>query len=166
MAKKSKGFGEILLQQQWANASERSFDNLKQKVNRSYGKDIKLVMNQGEIVKMSEVLEDFLSPYTDIANNKQGLQVLFSMGMLAWNIALMPAEIRSKMLEQAFATLGQGQDPQNIAAGKDLVEELIERKQEFFAHNQRRIISFELQYVAHGDYHISVASTMPASGSS
>jgi hypothetical protein len=164
MAKKSKGFGEILLQQQWENASERSFDNLKQKVNRSYGKDIKLVMNQGEIVKMSEVLEDFLSPYTDIANNKQGLQVLFSMGMLAWNIALMPAEKRTEMLDQAFATLGQGQDPRNMAEGKDLVEELIERKQEFFAHNQRRIISFELQYVAHGDYHISVASTMPDAG--
>lgn len=161
MGKKSKGFGEILLQQQWANASDRSFDNLQRKVNRSYGKDVKLIMNQGEIVKMSEVLEDFLSPYTDIADDKQGLQVLFSMGMLAWNIALMPAEKRTEMLNQAFATLGQWQDPQDIAVGKELVEELIERKAELFANNQRRIVSFELEYVAHGDYHISVASTMP-----
>jgi hypothetical protein len=161
MGKKSKGFGEILLQQQWANASDRSFDNLQRRVNRSYGKDVKLIMNQGEIVKMSEVLEDFLSPYTDIADDKQGLQVLFSMGMLAWNIALMPAEKRTEMLNQAFATLGQWQDPHNITVGKELVEELIERKAELFANNQRRIVSFELEYVAHGDYHISVASTMP-----
>jgi hypothetical protein len=161
MGKKSKGFGEILLQQQWANASDRSFDNLQRRVNRSYGKDVKLIMNQGEIVKMSEVLEDFLSPYTDIADDKQGLQVLFSMGMLAWNIALVPAEKRTEMLNQAFATLGQWQDPHNITVGKELVEELIERKVELFANNQRRIVSFELEYVAHGDYHISVASTMP-----
>ena len=161
MAKKSKGFGEILLQQQWANASDRSFEKLKKNVNRSYGKDVKLVMNQGEIVKMSEVLEDFVEPYTDSTLNKHGLEMLFSMGVLAWNIALMPAEKRIEMVNEAFAATMPDRDPEDIAVGKDFVEELIHRKEKFFADNQRMIMNFELQYVARGEYHISVASTMP-----
>jgi hypothetical protein len=161
MAKKSKGFGEILRQEQWGNASERSFDNLKQKVNRSYGKDVKLIMNRGEIVKMSEVLEDFVEPYADSTLNKQGLEMLFSMGVLAWNIALMPAETRIEMVNEAFAATMPDRDLEDIAVGKDFVEELIQRKENFFADNQRMIMNFELQYVSRGEYHISVASTMP-----
>jgi hypothetical protein len=161
MAKKSKGFGEILLQQQWANASDRSFDKLKQKVNRSFGNEIELVMNQGEAVKMSEVLENFVSPYTDVAYNKQGLEMLFSMGILAWNIALMPEEKRIEMVNQAFSATMPNEDPESVAVGKNLVTELIERKERLFADNRRMIMNFELQYVARGDYHISVASTMP-----
>jgi hypothetical protein len=161
MAKKSKGFGEILRQEQWGNASERSFDNLKKKVNRSFGKDVTLVMNQGGIVKMSEVLEDFVEPYTDGTLNKHGLEMLFSMGALAWNIALMPKEKRIKMLAEAFSSIMPNSDPEDIAFGKDLVDKLIQRKEEFFADNQRMIMNFELQYVSHGEYHISVASTMP-----
>jgi hypothetical protein len=161
MAKKSKGFSEILLQEQWANASDRSFDKLKQKVNRSYGKDVKLIVNQGEIVKMSEVLEDFVEPYTDDTLNKHGLEMLFSMGVLAWNIALMPKEKRTEMLNEAFTATMPDADPDDIAFGKNLVEEMIDRKDKFFADNHRMIMNFELQYVARGEYHISVASTMP-----
>ena len=162
MAKKSKkGFSEILLQQQWANASDRSFDRLKQKVNRSYGKNVKLVMNEGEIVKMSEVLEDFIEPYTDDSLNKHGLQMLISMGILAWNIALMPKEKRTEMLNESFAATMPDADPDDIAFGKNMVEEMIDRKNKFFADNQRMIMNFELQYVSRGQYHISVASTMP-----
>jgi hypothetical protein len=162
MAKKSKGFSEILLQQQWSNASDRSFDKLKQKVNRSFGKDVKLVMNQGEIVKMSEVLEDFVEPYTDDTLNKHGLEMLFSMGVLAWNIALVPKEKRSEMVNEAFLSIMPNSDPDDIAFGKDLVEQLIDRKEKLFADNQRMIMNFELQYVSRGEYHISVASTMPS----
>jgi hypothetical protein len=162
MAKKPKGFSEILLQQQWTNASERSFDKLKKKVNRSYGRDVELVMNQGEIVKMSEVLEDFVEPYNDDTLNKHGIQMLLSMGVLAWNIALMPKEERIEMVAEAFAAIMPDSDPEDITFGKNLVDELIKRKDKFFADNQRTIVNFELQYVSRGEYHISVASTMPS----
>jgi hypothetical protein len=161
MAKKSKGFSEILLQEQWSNASDRSFARLKQKVNRSYGKDIKLVVNQGEIVKMSEVLEDFVEPYSDDRLDKHGLEMLFSMGIMAWNIALMPKEKRVEMVNEAFAAIMPTSDAADLAFGKDLIEQMVDRKDKFFADNQRMIMSFELQYVSHGEYHISVASTMP-----
>lgn len=161
MAKKSKGFSEILLQEQWSNASDRSFDRLKQKVNRSYGKDVKLIVNQGEIVKMSEVLEDFVDPYIDDRLDKHGLEMLFSMGIMAWNIALMPEKIRVEMVKEAFSSIVPNSDADDIAFGKHLIEQMIERKDKFFADNQRMIMNFELQYVSRGEYHISVASTMP-----
>lgn len=163
MARKSKGFSEILLQEQWSNASDRSFDRLKQKVNRSYGKDVKLIVNQGEIVKMSEVLEDFVEPYIDDRLDKHGLEMLFSMGIMAWNIALMPAEKRVEMVNEAFSAIMPASDAADVEFGKDLIEQMVDRKDKFFADNQRMIMNFELQYVSRGEYHISVASTMPKS---
>jgi hypothetical protein len=163
MAKKSKGFSEILLQEQWSNASDRSFDRLKQKVNRSYGKEIQLVMNQGEMVKMSEVLEDFIEPYSDDSLNKHGLEMLLTMGMLAWNIALMPAATRIEMKSEALARMLPSIGLDDIAFTRNFLNELIDRKDNFFADNQRMIMNFELQYVSRGEYHISVASTMPKS---
>jgi hypothetical protein len=163
MAKKPKGFSEILLQEQWANASDRSFDRLKKKVDRSYGKDVKLIVNQGEIVKMSEVLEHFVDPYSDDRLDKHGLEMLFSMGIMAWNIAMMPKETRVEMIEEALSSIIPTSDADDIAFTKDLIEQMIDRKDKFFADNQRMIVNFELQYVSRGEYHISVASTMPES---
>jgi hypothetical protein len=54
------------------------------------------------------------------------------------------------------------QSAQSTETGKNFILELIDRKDKFFANNQRRIVSFDLQYVSLGDYHISVASTMPS----
>jgi hypothetical protein len=88
--------------------------------------------------------------------------MLFSMGILAWNIALVPKEKRIAMVNEAFLSIMPNSDPDDIAFGKDLVEQLIDRKEKLFADNQRMIMNFELQYVSRGEYHISVASTMPS----
>lgn len=163
MAKKSKGFSELLRQEQWGNASDRSFAGLKKKVDRSYGKDVKLIVNQGEIVKMSEVLENFVDPFSDVRLDKHRLKMLFSIGIMAWNIAIMPKETRVEMVEEALSSITLASDADDIAFTKDLIEQMIDRKDKFFADNHRMIVNFELQYVTRGEYYISVASTMPQS---
>jgi hypothetical protein len=162
MAKEFKGFGKVPPRKQLKNASDRSFDNLRQNVARNYGEDVKLLMNPDRATKMSEVLENFVSPYMDVTERKQELQVLFSLGVLAWNIALEPVEQRAETIEKGVKMVFANQSTQSTETGKNFIVELIDRKDRFFADNQRRIVSFELQYVSLGDYHITVASTMPS----
>jgi hypothetical protein len=162
MAKEFKGFGKVPPRRQSKNAIDQSFDNLRQKVARNYGKDVTLLMNPDRANKMSEVLENFVSPYMDVSESKEELQVLFSMGMSAWNIALEPVEQRAETIEKFVNKVFRTQSAKSAEVGKNFILELIDRKNEFFATNQRRIISFDLDYISLGEYHISVASTMPA----
>jgi hypothetical protein len=162
MAKEFKGFGKAPLRRQSKNGVDRSFDNLRQKVARNYGKDVTLLMNPDRANKMSEVLENFVSPYMDVSESKEELQILFAMGMSAWNIALEPVEQRAEIIEQFVNKIFHTQSTKSAEVGKNFILELIDRKNELFSTNQRRIISFDLDYISLGEYHISVASTMPA----
>ncbi len=162
MAKEFKGFGKVPSKRQSKNAIDRSFDNLRQNVAKNYGEDITLLMNPDKATKMSEVLENFVSPYMDVTESKEGLQILFSMGMSAWNIALEPVEQRAETIEQFVNKVFRTQSAKSTEVGKNFIVELIDRKDKLFANNQRRIISFDLDYISVGEYHISVASTMPS----
>jgi chaperone required for assembly of F1-ATPase len=162
MAKEFKGFGKVPPKRQSKNAIDRSFDNLRQNVAKNYGEDITLLMNPDKATKMSEVLENFVSPYMDVTESKEGLQILFSMGMSAWNIALEPVEQRAETIEQFVNKVFRTQSAKSTEVGKNFIVELIDRKNKLFVNNQRRIISFDLDYISVGEYHISVASTMPS----
>lgn len=165
MAKEFKGFGKAPSRRQSKNAInaiDRSFDNLRRNVARNYGEDVTLLMNPNQAAKMSEVLENFVSPYMDVTASKEELQVLFSMGMSAWNIALEPVAERAEIIEKFVDKVFRTQSAKSSEVGKNFILELIDRKNKSFANNQRRIISFDLDYISMGEYHISVASTMPS----
>src|SRR4051812_46828121 len=44
--------------------------------------------------KMSEVLEDFIEPYRDMADGENALRKLLTLALLAWNAALLPEDRR------------------------------------------------------------------------
>jgi hypothetical protein len=162
MAKEFKGFGKVPPQKQLKNITDRSFDNLRQNVARNYGEEVTLLMNSNKAIKMSEVLENFVSPYMNATEREPELKILFSIGVLAWNLALEPVEQRADLIEKAVKMIFSNQSAQGVETGKNFILELIDRKDKFFDNNQRRIVSFDLQYVSLGEYHISVASTMPS----
>ena len=47
-------------------------------------------------IKMSEVIENFIEPYMDLANTEENLRKLLTLAGLAWNTALFPKEERAK----------------------------------------------------------------------
>ena len=109
--------------------------------------------------KMSEVLDDFIEPYRESADSEDSFRKLLNLGMLAWNVALLPEGERptviDKMLRVGFSRASEA----DLAQAKTFVETLVRRKLERFAPNQRTIISFELTDTGDG-YHLSVASTL------
>jgi hypothetical protein len=119
----------------------------------------KLVVNPPGQERMSDVLDDFVSPYADSAATKEEFETLLTLAITAWNAALLPEAERSQMLEEV---LGKGLPGFPKSLRKDLrafVDELIIRKLTHFAANRRAIVDFTLQETRAG-YHLSVASTL------
>ena len=107
---------------------------------------------------MSDVLEDFVEPYRDTVDTKDAFQKLLTLGMMAWNAALLPAKEQQNMLQQLLDGL-----PHTSAEDKKVLavflRELIKRKLKYFSQNRRAFLSIDLQETGDG-YYLSVASTL------
>ena len=107
----------------------------------------------GDGTKMSEVLEEFVEPYLQFAETKEAYQKLITTAIVAWNVMLFPEKDRSSSLDELLATL-----PKNVRKdGKQVIEELMVRKERFFSQYKRMIIDFEVTDTGNG-WHLSVMS--------
>jgi hypothetical protein len=164
MAKKSREFSELVRQQKWEKASNKSFEKLQKTVKQDFGEDVQMVRNMEGLAKMSEVLKDFIRPYADIPQNKKELQRLLETVVTAWDLAFMPKEKRESELDQIFASMlkkaKKNIDKEDLATSRALIEDFIDRKLKYFADEQRQVIDFQVEYLGRGEYHLSVASAM------
>ncbi len=168
MARKSKDFGKLLRQQPLSQVQQNGMEQLEKKVKTGPlgNKFAGIVANpQGE-VKMSEVLESFVEPYLDSAETRKEKQMLLEIAVIAWNLAIMPEADRQPLINQMLEAGVKSKDPVAQQEMKAFFEELIDRKQKFFAQNQRFIVDFQLQDAGR-QFHLSVASTLsnPLAGS-
>ncbi len=159
MAKKSRGFAELLRQKQAERTQQNALEKLQQKVQQGLLSEglTGIASPQGEI-KMSEVLEEFVEPYLDFARNRSQREKLFNLAVAAWNLALMPENERQQIIDQGI----EGTVGNDLLARQDIgefIDELIARKQTLFAENKRHIVEFQLQDTGK-TLHLSVASTL------
>jgi hypothetical protein len=157
MAKKSKGFRELLSQESPASIERQSFSALEKKLARD-GISPKFVPSPkgGSI---SDALRELVKPYLNVAEDRKSLETLFAMGIFAWNVSVAAKEDRQDLFDK-FQISMQNQDADMVEEGKALIQTLIERKEQLFPDNHRTIMNFELKYTGRGNYHISVASTI------
>lgn len=105
-------------------------------------------------IKMSEVLEEFVEPYRKFAETKEAYRKLLTTAIIAWNVTLFPEKDRSSRLEELVVTL-----PEDVRKdGRQIIEELMVRKERFFSQHRRMIIDFEVADTG-GEWHLSVMST-------
>jgi hypothetical protein len=157
MAKKSRGFAELLKQKQAERTQQNALGKLQQKVQQGPLSErlTGMVASPQGAIKMSEVLEEFVEPYLDFAQNRSQREKLFSIAVIAWNLALMPENERQQIIEQGTT----GNDPLARQDAREFIDELIARKQTLFAENKRYIVEFQLQDTGK-TLHLSVASTL------
>jgi thymidine phosphorylase len=161
MARKSKGFGELLSQQREEKIHREGLAKLQDKVQQGAlgDKFAGMVENPKGEVKMSEVLESFVEPYLDAARNHSQREKLFGIAMVAWNLALMPEGDRPSLIDRMVKAGIQSNDRLAQQDTREIINEMIVRKQKFFADNKRCIVDFQLQDVGN-QFHLSVASTL------
>lgn len=158
MAKRSKGFGEPL-HQHLNKQQQRSMDKLARRVKSNLKDQVAgVVVNPKGQAKMSDILEAFIEPYLDSACDLEQRRKLFAMAAFAWNLALFPEDEQQQELEQIVEQLSAG-DQRLRQNTKEILEELIERKQQYFRKHQRYILDFELTETR-SDFHLSVVSSM------
>jgi len=106
-------------------------------------------------VKMSEVLREFVEPYYEGGATKEVYNKLLTLGVAAWNAALLPPDEREDFVDEVLEVV----PPEVRAAMKLLIANMIARKEREFAWCRRSIIEFTLDDWG-DEWHIKVASTL------
>ena len=104
-------------------------------------------------IKMSEVLEEFVKPYRELAETEEAYRNLITVAAIAWNVTLFNKKERLSWLDKQLLTLPE--DEREV--GREIIEELVVRKERFFSQYRRMIIDFEVADIGR-DWHLSVIS--------
>ena len=119
--------------------------------------------------KMSEQLLAFVEPYASVADTEEAYHKLLMVAIVAWNVALEPAEKRSTALTPFLKSLG-GEGSPGARDFLEIVGALIKRKDADprFAQDSRVIVNFTVTETPTGPS-LQVLSAVPpeklASGS-
>ncbi len=114
-----------------------------------------VVVRPSPQLKMSQVIFDFIEPYQESARSDAEFRNLVTLGLVAWNAALLPREERERTLDQIISK----SVPDGAEEFRQIVHEMIERKLRCFAHIKRLIVAHELTFTEHGPY-LFVSSTL------
>ena len=102
-------------------------------------------------IKMSEVLEEFVEPYRELAETEEAYRNLITVAAIAWNVMLFNKKERLSWLDKLLLTLPEDERE----GGREIIEELIVRKEMFFSQYRRMIIDFEVADIGR-EWHLSV----------
>ncbi len=105
--------------------------------------------------KMSELLLDFVAPYTASADAHEEFQKVVLLGLIAWNITLLPAGLRKESLD---GLLSKAVPADTATDFRKIIDQMVERKEKYFAENRRFIMAHHWTMTGRGP-HLSVVST-------
>lgn len=88
---------------------------------------------------MSQVLAEFIEPWGADAATDFRYRALVSMAVFAWNLSLLPEQVQEQVLATAAAMA-----PAEVPEFRAMIEELLERKRNAFAQDQRFIASYDV----------------------
>jgi hypothetical protein len=114
------------------------------------------VINPPGQEKMSEVLEQFIEPYLGAVDDVTSMQKLTTLATVAWNAAILADDRRESFLDSIMDTFPK--KARSDAAR--IIEEMIQRKNRYFADNRRQIVNVQVTDTGDG-FHLAVASLMP-----
>ena len=127
----------------------------RQLASRGLWNGVTPVTNPSGEEKMSSVLLDFVEPYTATAESEEQFRMAIEMGLLAWNMALLPPEVRKEtmnsLIEEAVST--------GAPDFRDFIDAMVERKEQYFADCRRLILAHHITMTRRGPS-LSVVSTI------
>jgi len=138
-----------------AAAQEKAMRQMEEMAQQRFT-GAKVIRNTGDTEKMSDVLERFVEPYVDEITDDEAMDKLFAVAVIAWNAALLEPNEQADFIEKMAKAL-----PWRARRDfRQVVLEMVERKNRFFADNQRHIFDYKFTDLG-GQYHLSVISSFP-----
>ncbi len=160
MAKKSKGFNEMLLEKRWEAATGKSLERLQARMLAESDGKLKMVTTSDKMVKISTALKDLIEPYEVFCFTEEAMSQLLQIGVLAWNLSNTPAKGKKVMRKKVMTFMEDAVTAKGVDKAADFLDTLLQRKEELFPDDKRFIMDFQLEYTAKGSYHISAAWSM------
>lgn len=156
MAKKPKGFNEMLIEKRWEAAEGKSLERLQTRLLEE-NDGMRMAITSDKMVKMSTVLQQFVEPYEVFCYTEEAMNQLLQIGVLAWNLANTPPKQKKARRKTALAYMKDAVTAEGVDKACDFLDTLLQRKKELFPDDRRFIVDFQLEYTAKGFYHISAA---------
>lgn len=114
-----------------------------------------VVIDPPGVAKMSEVFWEFIEPDIQSCASLEELHNMLVIAQGAWNAALMPLDERADYILGILKVV----PPEGRPALAEVLAHLIRRKQEYYAHVDRMIVSFDLSKTPEGP-HLTVMSSL------
>ncbi|HLP91750.1 MAG TPA: hypothetical protein VK184_24580 [Nostocaceae cyanobacterium] len=160
MAKKSKGFRELLRERINLQEREENLQALQDQVyensRKSKKKTVLVATQDGE--KMSDILKRFVAPYIQDLDNFDEVEYYFNIAILAWNMTFTPEEKHQSLIQKFLRSTPPG-DKDFQREVRQTIRELIERKKMYFSDVKRIITDFRLVETTN-EYSLAVAYKM------
>lgn len=146
-----------------SNVQEKSeevpekYEGLIQQLQQRGVSSESIVIEQPGMVKISEVLTDFIQVYLELADSQTTLEKLISLAVIAWNLSLF-ADDEGKYLVEGRIIAEKFPKYIYIPEGLfQLVNHMISRKKLLFSEYPQEIIGFELKSTGN-DFALLVSS--------
>lgn len=164
MAKKSSAQGQRRQQKEarrkqriekrQKSEAERPLRLMQQQIeSNEHLSGMKVVRNQAGAISMSELLGKVIAPLVKDAEDRDQLLMLAQMGVVAWNLSLLPEEERTLEFEKMRETTGE--DSEDF---EKLIKELMVRKQQLYPNVTRKLV--DVNVVDRGArFHLTVVSS-------
>ena len=161
MPRQSKDFRELLKYKKTSQSDGKNLEEFKQKVRQGSSSDKLVIVDSPENEKMSDVLQEFIAPYSKHIKNVQNYRDLLTMAVAAWNSCLVSHGERQELINALLNDDKFKDDPELQQDIKKIFNDLVARKKKYFSNNKRLITNFQLKSIDNNECHLAVASSLP-----
>ncbi|HLP91749.1 MAG TPA: hypothetical protein VK184_24575 [Nostocaceae cyanobacterium] len=160
MAKKSKGFQELLREKKNLQHRKENLQILVQRVQEDISDmDVEMQIEPTNLEKMSEILQAFVAPYISNSDTLSERKSFLNLAVIAWNSTLFPEDQQQTIIDKFLGSLSIKEEETKQEVRR-IINTLTIRKQRYFANVKRFIAEFRLTETK-DEFHLSVASITP-----
>ena len=110
----------------------------KKNINKNSTKETKTTLN-----KLSETIMELVAPLTDKENDLDRCKTIVEIGILVWNIAVLPIEHRAKQKDMVLKSLNANIKMCEVDLN-EMFDYLIIRKDTIINNDKRFIVNYEM----------------------
>jgi hypothetical protein len=119
--------------------------------------DERVVLVDSEGPKISEVFLEFIEPYEKDAPTDEAFEKLLVIAVVAWNAAVLGGEEGQQLIDVTVGAIAKSAGKKWGEDAKGIITTMVQRKQNFFADDNRYIMDYRWAELEDGR-HLTVAA--------
>jgi hypothetical protein len=118
--------------------------DLLSQIEAAQGKKIKPINGKKRYGQTcAKIIIDFAAPFMPTNGSNSDIETIYTISMIAWNIALMPKDEQENFIERTVDETEMGKHPKMI----EHIYVMVERKKQSFAQYDFQVADYQLQFL-------------------